>query len=120
MIGVLNFKRFDKGAIKGFFDLRYHGLTIKGCRLMTGKNGLWFSFPQKEADSDDGSVQYFDLMFLTAPEREHVRGLILAELESKGLIERPAGQGRPSKPRRPAQRQEDLSAYHSGPEDIPF
>ncbi len=52
MISVLNFKEFIKGAIKGFFDLRYHGLTIKSCRLMDGKNGLWFCFPQVKGEED--------------------------------------------------------------------
>ena len=50
MISVLNFKPFDRGSIRGFFDLWYHGLTIKSCRLMEGNNGLWFSFPQIKRD----------------------------------------------------------------------
>ncbi len=48
MISVLNYKQFDRGAIKGFFDLRYHGLVIKGVRLMAGDNGLWIGLPQRK------------------------------------------------------------------------
>lgn len=125
MISVLNFKKFDKGAINGFFDLRYHGLTIKSCRLMHGKNGLWFSFPQIKGKSDDGSTQYFDLMFLTAPEREYIRALILAELESQGLIERSQGGAKRSAPTpRLASVEptgEEHGEYYSGSdEEIPF
>jgi hypothetical protein len=36
-VAALNYKPFDKGAIRGFLDLRYHGLTIKGVRLMFGE-----------------------------------------------------------------------------------
>ena len=56
MISVLNFKPYENGHIRGFFDLRYHGLTIKSCRLMAGNNGLWFSFPQVKGE-EDGEVR---------------------------------------------------------------
>lgn len=36
----------------GFFDLRYHGLVIKGCWLMSGTNGLWIALPQHEGEKD--------------------------------------------------------------------
>lgn len=127
MISVLNYKQFDRGSIKGFFDLRYHGLTIKGCRLMNGSNGLWFSFPQAKAE-EGGETKYYDQMFLTTPEREHVRALILAELQAQGHIE-----GRPGKRNRPRANgdsrtgrqqtsgNENLSEHISpGDDDIPF
>ena len=83
MIGVLNYKPFQQGSILGFFDLRYHGLVIKGCRLMTGQNGLWFSFPQKEGGDGEGGTKYFDIIYITAPEREHIRRVVVAELEEQ-------------------------------------
>ena len=86
MISVLNYKPFNRsGTIRGFFDLRYHGLTIKGCKLMNGNNGLWFSFPQVKGEQD-GETKYFDQMFLTTPEREHVRTLISAQLRAEGHV----------------------------------
>jgi DNA-binding cell septation regulator SpoVG len=98
MIGVLNFKPFQRGSIVGFFDLRYHGLTIKGCRLMTGSNGHWMAFPQKEGHDKEDKAQYFDQMYLTKPEAEHVRRLVVAELEAQGAFEyaKPAGRPKPS------------------------
>jgi hypothetical protein len=43
-IGVLNYKTFQRVSMMGFFDLRYHGLVVKGCRLIQGKDDLWFFF----------------------------------------------------------------------------
>ena len=92
---------------------------------MRGKNGLWFSFPQIKGESDDGSTQYFDLMFLTAPEREYIRALILAKLESQGFVERSQGGAKRSAPTlRQASVEptgEEHGEYYSGSdEDIPF
>jgi len=125
MLSVLNFKKFERGSMIGFFDLRYHGLTIKGCRLMAGSNGkpTWFSFPQIKGEQD-GETKYFDLMFLSSPEREHVRAAIVAELVEQGQIPE---RGKPSNPA--AHRSnwktpeaEDLSDYRSSgmDDDIPF
>ncbi len=80
-VAALNYKPFKKGAMLGFLDLRYHGLTVKGVRLMAGKNGMWLALPQKQAEQD-GETKYFDQMFLTPPEAEHVRRLVLADLQA--------------------------------------
>ena len=32
-IGVLNYKTFQRVSMMGFFDLRYHGLVVKGNNL---------------------------------------------------------------------------------------
>jgi len=68
MISVLNFKPFDRGSLKGFFTLLYHGLSIKNCRLMTGDNGLWFSFPQQKENLGD-EVKYHEQGHLDAPKQ---------------------------------------------------
>jgi DNA-binding cell septation regulator SpoVG len=133
MISVLNFKSFSRSSIKGFFDLRYHGLTIKGCRLMSGNNGLWFSFPQLKTE-EDGETKYYDQMYLTSLEREHVRKLIITQLLAEGHINEPQPESvkqsrRPqqnSKPRTSSQRtfeNEDLSEHYTPADDnsdIPF
>ena len=126
MISALNFKQFDRGAMKGFFDLRYHGLTIKGCRLMAGKNGLWIALPQKQAEQD-GETKWFDQMFLTKPEAEHVRRLVLADLQAQGHLEAPAKGNGGNGQRRTFHRTpegEDVSEYYPNPADddgdIPF
>jgi DNA-binding cell septation regulator SpoVG len=105
VVSVLNFKPANRGSIRGFFDLRYHGLVIKSCRLMDGNNGLWFVFPQIK-DEENGEVRYFDQMFLTSPEREHIRKLVLIDLQQQGHI-----------------KDEGLSGRHStgqNDENIPF
>ena len=122
MISVLNWKPYDKGSMQGFFDLRYHGLTVKGCRLMSGNNGLWFCFPQVKEELD-GETKYYDQIFLATPERDHVRRLIILDLQAQGHLER-------SKPAtRPKQRAthrtpegEDLSEHYTdgADRDIPF
>ena len=127
MISALNFKSYERGAMRGFFDLRYHGLVIKGCRLMTGEHGLWIALPQKQGEKD-GKVRYFDQVYLTKPENEHVRALVIADLQAQGHIEPPAGStsGRGG-PTQQAQKHhvspegEDLSEhYTTGDDDIPF
>lgn len=133
MISAFNFKPHDRGAIVGFFDLRYHGLTIRGCRIMNTNGGYWFSFPQRQGEQD-GQVRYFEVMHLTPPETEHVRTLVLAELEAQGFISRPSKQaGKPRTTTRPdtppsarpthiTPEGEDLSEYYTQPgdDDIPF
>ena len=129
MIGVLNYKPFQRGSIVGFFDLRYHGLVVKGCRLMNGQNGYWMAFPQKEGTDKDGKTQYFDQMYLAKPEAEHVRRLVVAELEAQGVIqhakpaERPNPSPQPSNGFRHPDTGEDLSQHYTNPGDddsIPF
>ena len=121
MISVLNFKPFTKGSILVFFTLRYHGLAIQNCKLMAGSNGgpTWFSFPQVRAE-EDGETKYYDQMFLTSLEREHVRKLVLIDLQQQGFIERV--KAKPSKAgRHKTPEGEDLSEYYSEPGgEIPF
>jgi DNA-binding cell septation regulator SpoVG len=134
MISVLNFKSYEKGALRGFFDLRYFGLSIKGCRLMQGNNGMWFAFPQVKGEAD-GEVKYYDQMFLTPLERDHVTRLVLLDLEGQGFLgvdqvqdstSRPNPiQAKGSKGRGPgkyvARPKEDISDYMpGGGDDIPF
>ncbi len=83
---------------------------------MDGNNGLWFSFPQVKG-AQDGETKYFDQLFLTALEREHVRNLVLLDLQSQGHIDQPK-QERPPKPKQTRIPSEDLSAhYTSGVQD---
>ena len=122
MISVLNFKTYDKGSMRGFFDLRYHGLTIKSCKLMNGSNGLWFSFPQIKGEQD-GEAKWFDQMFLTPQERDHVTGLVVLDLQQQGHIEKPKQekQSRPKQTHRTPEGEDLSEHYTSGSQDgIPF
>jgi DNA-binding cell septation regulator SpoVG len=123
MVSALNFKPYDKGSLRGFLDLRYHGLTIRGCRLMTGDKGLWIALPQQKIEQD-GETKYIEQLYLTAPEAQHVRAIVLADLEHQGHIQRPATEKPRQSHQKPSFRTpegEDLSEYRSQPdEDIPF
>ena len=123
-VAALNFKKFEKGAMRGFLDLRYHGLTIKGVRLMSGNNGLWLALPQQKGELD-GETKWFDQMFLTKPEAEHVRRLVLADLQAQGHLEATATDNGKSSQQRPPHSShdgEDLSGHytHGSDDDIPF
>jgi len=116
MISVLNFKPFDSGSLKGFFTLLYHGLSIKNCRLMTGDNGLWFSFPQQKENLGD-EVKYHDQMFLSPPERDHVTRLIVLDLEQQGHLDAPK---QPAKAKRvpiPKAPSQDISDHFTSGQD---
>ena len=133
-VSALNFKPFERGAMRGFLDLRYHGLTIKGCRLMESNKGLWIALPQKEIEQDS-SRKWIDQLYLAAPEMEHVRKMAIADLMSQGHVERPAKQsgtnGNNKRQQRAPRQQgghrspegEDLSEYYPQADDdgdIPF
>lgn len=128
-VSALNFKPYEKGAMRGFLDLRYFGLTIKGVRLMTGNNGLWLAFPQRQGTDDGGQVKYYDQLYLTAPEMDHVRRLVIADLQAQGHIQSPDQGTRGTGQQRPPQQgqyrspeREDLSEHytHGAEDDIPF
>ena len=55
---------------------------------MSGNNGLWIALPQQNGEQD-GEIKYFDQMYLTPPEAEHVRRLALLDLQAQGHIEAP-------------------------------
>lgn len=133
-VAAMNYKPFDRGSMRGFFDLRYHGLTIKSCRLMESNGGHWIALPSRQVEQD-GQTKYLDIVELTKSESDHVRRLAIADLESQGHLTRPARQERlQSKPRpavqpsaRPTHRTpegEDVGQYYTSPEeledDIPF
>jgi hypothetical protein len=82
----MNFKERRIGKMIGIFDLIYHGLAVRGCHMMTGSAGYWFSFPQIECNDLNGEKHYFDFLYLTPPEHEHVSNLVKKELQAQGFI----------------------------------
>ena len=80
---ALNFKEVSKGSIRGFFDLRYYGLTIRGCRLMSGPNGHWVALPQQKVEKD-GQVKWLEQLSMSTPELDHVKKLVIADLTAQG------------------------------------
>lgn len=61
---VINFRPHDKGALKGFFDLKMEGwgnLIIRGMQLFQKGDRSWVNFPSKEIEKD-GEKQWFALL----------------------------------------------------------
>ena len=133
MIATLNFKPYDKGALRGFFDLRYHGLSIKNCHLMHSEGGLWISLPQQEGKDADGNRKWYDILYLTPPEAAHVRRLVIADLQAQGHVAatvnqhqgtRKASRQDRKQPTKRTPEGEDLTAHYTPANDphgdIPF
>ena len=86
---------------------------------MNGNNGLWLAFPQRKGEQD-GETKWFDQVYFTKPEAEHVRRLVITDLQRQGHI-----QAKASAQQRPAgniSENEGVSAYYSNgvEDDIPF
>ena len=77
-----------------------------------------FSFPQVKGEQE-GETKYFDQMFLTPLEREHICKLVLIDLAQQGHIERENSQSQ--QPKHQSPQGEDLSGNYTEPGgDIPF
>ena len=125
MISALNYKPYNKGSISGFMDLQVGILTIKGAKLMAGKDGdqMWVALPQMPSIDDEGNKKYHEIIHVTAPVREHIRQAVILDLREQGHIEPDR-----SEPRRPSRskqtnKPEDLSEHLPGSQDdigVPF
>jgi DNA-binding cell septation regulator SpoVG len=91
-IRCMNWKPWEKGSMLGFFDLGYGGLVVKGCRLLRGNNGMFVGLPQRQDTDKDGNTQYFDIVYFSGPEKEHVRKAAIVDLQRQGCIEGPGSQ----------------------------
>ena len=52
------------GKTKAYFDVEIGGVTIKGCRLVEGENGVFASMPSVRKEKD-GEVVYQTIVFLS-------------------------------------------------------
>ena len=57
-------KKGTWGKTKAYFDVEIGAITIKGCRLVEGQNGLFASMPTKTQEQDDGNVVYQNIVYL--------------------------------------------------------
>ena len=114
-IRVMNFKPYNRGSLLGFFTLGYGGLSIQNCRLMAGNNGgpAWFAFPQVKGEQD-GETKYYEILHLSNPEREAVRALIIADLQSQGYLK---DQPKLNRPQHRTPEGEYLDHYFSSPDE---
>ena len=84
---VKRFKPYKHGHIRGFFELEYHDLTIKGCRLMAGnKGGYWIAFPQSRHEKD-GETEYRDILWLPQYVMAEVKRQVVDDLKQQGHID---------------------------------
>ena len=83
-VAALQFKKFEKGALCGFLAIRYHGLTIRDCRLMENKGGgFWVALPQKEV-TIDGERKWVDLLQLGRDEQDFLNRQVVGQLRQRG------------------------------------
>ena len=61
---IRHMKKGSWGKTKAYFDVEIGGVTIKGCRLVEGENGLFASMPSIKKEKD-GEVNYQTMVFLS-------------------------------------------------------
>jgi hypothetical protein len=61
---VSNFKRMERGALKGFFDLEspWGGVILKECCLFEKGDRRFIGWPSRSYQKQDGSKSYVDIV----------------------------------------------------------
>ena len=132
-IEILNFKRFESGAMFGFCDLQLGGFTVRGCKLFSKDGGekVWFSWPSEKHRGKDGKDVYTDIVQASEAFTRHLQAMVRPQIKAllNGASSWPSSresalQGPPGGGEKPegGYSEEDLSTYHSSGEqdDIPF
>ena len=136
-IYVINFKRYESGAMVGFFDLAVGPLVVSGCKAFRnqaedGTEKLWFAWPSQKAADKDGNEVWNDIVAAAPPVARHLQALVRPQvrrlLDGEAHTDRRVEEARQAfggKVIRPAKgasplENEDLSAYRSGRDDIPY
>ena len=120
---LLNFKRFESGALVGFFDFAVNGIVITGCKAFkrTGDHGedrVWFAWPAEKSQDKEGNDHWREIVTASEPVMRHLQSMVRGQL--RNLLDNESN-GSPPKPRtgRPVQNDfrtpegEDLSDYKS-------
>lgn len=127
---VLNFKRYDSGAMVGWFDLGVCGIVVTGCKAFRKDDRIWFAWPSEKTTDPAGEEKYRDIVTAAEPVTRHlqnvIRGALRAAMDAKtaaGQTARP-GNGKPRSSGSAFHKSsaEDLSEYRSSEadDDIPF
>ena len=136
-IHVINFKRYESGAMVGFFDLAVGPLVVSGCKAFRkqaedGSEKLWFAWPSQKAADKDGNEVWNDIVTAAPPVARHLQALVRPQvrrlLDGKEHADRRVEEtrqvvgGKVIRPAKgaPTPEGEDLSAHRSGRDDIPF
>jgi hypothetical protein len=123
---VINFKRYDSGAMIGFFDLVVGGITVTSCKAFRKEDKVWFAWPAEKSQDKEGKDYWREIVTASEPVMRHLQNLVRGQL--RALLDGGNGPVRKPSPGRPAQRGfrtpegEDLSEYKSTgkADDIPF
>lgn len=126
---ICNFKRYDSGAMVGFFDLVVGGIVVTGCKAFRKDDKLWFAWPSEKITDAAGEAKYKDIVAAAEPVMRHlqncVRGQLRAALDGKPEASQPgpppASRFRFNLPRNKADRG-DIDRHRSNgmDDDIPF
>jgi hypothetical protein len=123
IIELINFKPYQRGALKGFFDLHIDILTISGCSYFEKDGKRWFTFPNKPYEDKNGQTAYQEIIQTTNAIYGHLRAEVMRQIDALN--------GNPEKSRHQSSKSyqkdhrtpegEDLSQHYSSKdEDIPF
>jgi DNA-binding cell septation regulator SpoVG len=71
-MNIIDVKQVNKGSIKLTFSLGFPaiGLMALDCKLMSGKNGNWISFPSREYEDADGKKRYYSYVVIDDARKE--------------------------------------------------
>jgi len=69
-IEVLEFKKMEKGSLKGFAKILIPqwGLIIDGITLWENERGSWINMPSREYENDAKEKKYAKLVSFSTPE----------------------------------------------------
>ena len=82
IIELINFKPYQRGALKGFFDLHIDILTISGCSYFEKDGKRWFTFPNKPYEDKNGQTAYQEIIQTTNAIYGHLRAEVMRQIDA--------------------------------------
>jgi DNA-binding cell septation regulator SpoVG len=70
------------GAVKGYADIQYHGVTIKGVSIVQHNGGYFIGLPSNVGKNG----KRFPIVEVSEPERSQIEKLLLNTAKEAGLI----------------------------------
>jgi len=90
---INNFKKYEKGFLKGFCDLEAWPLTIRGLTVFEKNGSFWMGLPGKPEIKDgmpvleDGKIKHYPVITCAPDQKENFQNWLKAEAQK--LLERP-------------------------------
>jgi hypothetical protein len=79
---ILNFKKYESGALQGFFDLEMGGLTYLGCKCFRKGDSLWFQFPAQKSTDAAGEARYTPIITASTTTMREVQDAVRPHLRA--------------------------------------